>query len=332
MSSVKYYCPYCTQTSSRKWNLEVHLQRRHQGMGEPVGSGQVKFAYDWRPHYKADPRKERPKMASHYSRRFDGAIFSYNDEMTTYKGGKRDYLGDILETLHKVTEIKRLTKELSPQYQQPLSWFTPAMNHVPVNYSEGFFEKLESTTFTPNTDPLRDYIVGLTCHVCTTCLSTVPLPLYGFKDYGKIVTSYHECNPLKAASSQRLSAQYKCSALRKLYALSTQTMKKAIQEWWLDGNNLYLVLVPLSTVAKNSYDYTPRLQGGYQWLSEVIMEERTVLNDKDLDELMLLTRGNTYASFSIRQGELVPHVQSYFMTLSKRPFLPFNFTIENPAP
>src|SRR5215207_2581628 len=171
MSSVKYYCPYCTQTSSRKWNLEVHLQRRHQGMGEPVGSGQVKFAYDWRPHYKADPRKERPKMASHYSRRFDGAIFSYNDEMTTYKGGKRDYLGDILETLHKVTEIKRLTKELSPQYQQPLSWFTPAMNHVPVNYSEGFFEKLESTTFTPNTDPLRDYIVGLTCHVCTMSIN-----------------------------------------------------------------------------------------------------------------------------------------------------------------
>jgi hypothetical protein len=38
--TVPYYCPYCNQRSTRRWNLEVHMQRKH-GEYLPVGpSGQ----------------------------------------------------------------------------------------------------------------------------------------------------------------------------------------------------------------------------------------------------------------------------------------------------
>lgn len=30
-----YYCPYCDQTSTRKWNLSTHIRRKHQGSSDP---------------------------------------------------------------------------------------------------------------------------------------------------------------------------------------------------------------------------------------------------------------------------------------------------------
>jgi hypothetical protein len=36
---VPYYCPYCDQRSTRRWNLDVHIKRRHGGylLGESSG-------------------------------------------------------------------------------------------------------------------------------------------------------------------------------------------------------------------------------------------------------------------------------------------------------
>src|SRR5215469_13537634 len=35
---VPYYCPYCNQRSTRRWNLDVHIKRRHGGylLGESL--------------------------------------------------------------------------------------------------------------------------------------------------------------------------------------------------------------------------------------------------------------------------------------------------------
>ena len=32
---VPYYCPYCDQTSTRKWNLSTHIKRKHHGSDDP---------------------------------------------------------------------------------------------------------------------------------------------------------------------------------------------------------------------------------------------------------------------------------------------------------
>ena len=31
-----WYCPYCEQTSTRKWNLSTHIQRKHRGLYNPI--------------------------------------------------------------------------------------------------------------------------------------------------------------------------------------------------------------------------------------------------------------------------------------------------------
>ena len=78
-------------------------------------------------------------------------------------------------------------------------------------------------------------------------------------------------------------------------------MIRAIQEWWLDDKMPHLIVIPLRSVTKNLYDFTSYLEGGYKWLSKVIAERHIVLDNNDLYDLLLLTRGNTYANFFIRQ-------------------------------
>jgi hypothetical protein len=36
MKNKKWYCPHCSQTSSRHWNLKKHIERKHQGRGQPI--------------------------------------------------------------------------------------------------------------------------------------------------------------------------------------------------------------------------------------------------------------------------------------------------------
>ena len=39
MRKEPYHCPHCHQTYSRHWNMKVHIQRKHGGIGQqPIGS------------------------------------------------------------------------------------------------------------------------------------------------------------------------------------------------------------------------------------------------------------------------------------------------------
>ena len=36
MKIKRWSCPFCSQASTRHWNLKVHIQRRHNGIGGPI--------------------------------------------------------------------------------------------------------------------------------------------------------------------------------------------------------------------------------------------------------------------------------------------------------
>src|SRR3954451_19506249 len=39
MRRESYHCPHCHQTCSRHWNMKVHIQRKHEGIGQqPIAS------------------------------------------------------------------------------------------------------------------------------------------------------------------------------------------------------------------------------------------------------------------------------------------------------
>ncbi|HET7283636.1 MAG TPA: hypothetical protein VFI70_03035, partial [Nitrososphaeraceae archaeon] len=43
MKIKRWSCPYCAQTSTRHWNLKVHIHRRHNGIGEPIRTAAGSF-------------------------------------------------------------------------------------------------------------------------------------------------------------------------------------------------------------------------------------------------------------------------------------------------
>jgi hypothetical protein len=62
-----------------------------------------------------------------------------------------------------------------------------------------------------------------------------------------------------------------------LYRSSTEAMKKAVHDWWLDGVSPHLIVVPLITAGNDAYEFTPQLLEDYRWLSIAIEEEENYL-------------------------------------------------------
>jgi hypothetical protein len=321
MSSKKYRCPYCEQTSSRRWNLMVHSERRHQGVGEPFDQSQTGSTYHDKPHYRNEPREE----LSARSNRNEFSSYSRSHGRGENIDRMRNSLDDTVKNLRRIAEIQWLTRELNSQYN-PLQ--LPSISQTPNSYPEQFRQILGS--FKLENDPLRDHIIGLRCHICETCWSTVPLPIYGFKKSGKIIPSVHDCNLLGVVNSQGLSSLDGRSNVTELYKSSIQTMRKAIQDCWLGELRPHLILVPLISAEEHTFKFTPELLNKYQWLSKAIEEGEITLNDSYLEEFMSFTRGNTFIKFSMTGAKTILPDYGYFMTLSKQPSLPFDFTLDNP--
>jgi hypothetical protein len=50
---IPYYCPYCDQHSTRRWNLDVHIKRRHGGYLLGRSSGDlVSRSISYKPNYQ----------------------------------------------------------------------------------------------------------------------------------------------------------------------------------------------------------------------------------------------------------------------------------------
>ncbi|HET7148633.1 MAG TPA: hypothetical protein VFI73_09070 [Candidatus Nitrosopolaris sp.] len=92
------YCsPHCNQTSTRRWNLKTHINRRHAGAGRPI----PKIATDpmWTGEVGYQTRNNNFSITNHNPKAHDPG----------------DFLEQILQQLRKVKEFKDLYSELSGQ-------------------------------------------------------------------------------------------------------------------------------------------------------------------------------------------------------------------------
>ena len=62
-----WFCPHCPQTCPRRWNLKIHIKRKHNGIGDPLDAGSTSTnstTSGFAPHTGVNSRKEeqqRPK-------------------------------------------------------------------------------------------------------------------------------------------------------------------------------------------------------------------------------------------------------------------------------
>jgi len=119
---VPYYCPYCNERSTRQWNLEIHIKRKHGG-----SPGQY-LASD--PFYKRSVQSDQFGSATIADsvRSFQPIIMSqqtppwishYSADPTYQPWHVRDESSLSQDTLVKIEEFKRMINKYSHYHENP---------------------------------------------------------------------------------------------------------------------------------------------------------------------------------------------------------------------
>jgi hypothetical protein len=247
-------------------------------------------------------------------------------------GEDNNALDTMNETMDKMVKFKRQLDELVPESRSfdPFNCVVLPSSLQSVELGQAYFDWLCSNDFTPETDPCRHLTLGFESYICSQCLVQMPLSFYGTRGTNKIIRSYHRCNQIRLSEVKSLSDEERDVDRLKLQIAAPEKMHKAIKEWWTNNNSPYVIALKLRSVPRNTYDFTSLATGDYDWLRSAMQGTCLLLDDNQLREFLLLTRGNTYVSFSIiikqRDSEII---ESYFLTLSKEQFPPAIFYVEN---
>jgi hypothetical protein len=223
MRKEPYHCPYCHQTCSRHWNMKVHIQRKHGGIGQqPIGSVSLSTSPEFIPsmsnfgvngiyrHHEASP-----DYIHHPSE-------LYSDKLEESSGlppptsKVKDASHKLFETMCEAAEIKMLSKQIQ-SFSSPSRSFlgqlpytlgltisslfngtkTAAPNPVNYNYVLQFYNIL-----------ISNKNVGFRGHICYNCFECWVDLLYSNGEQIKSLInstkpSTHICNPKKVTDAQQ---------------------------------------------------------------------------------------------------------------------------------
>jgi hypothetical protein len=141
-----FACPFlfCDQICSRKWNMKVHLKRKHYGQGQPVDLSKIKEDQYGNNNNLLLNQQSQPLQHSlnsaaysgvfphYYYQRFNPYYYPYN-KMQPQKENTKPYSTSdfiektFLEPLRQLREFKQLLDDICPIPQQQQYYFHPAM-------------------------------------------------------------------------------------------------------------------------------------------------------------------------------------------------------------
>jgi len=148
----KWACPFCDQTSSRHWNLKTHIERNHNGAGDPVKAEEGYY-----------PKKSSASYPRHEWRNTNIPSFSS-------KTANSDPLDIILTTLRKQVEYYELIRNLPPRQDLTTDNLLPLL--MLVSFSNSFQKN--------NSRRSDELPIGYRIRFCNTCVSGNSMePVFG---------------------------------------------------------------------------------------------------------------------------------------------------------
>ena len=184
MPKEYYSCPHCLQTSSRRWNLIVHLRRRHNGIGQPVVGTTTKLRYTNRMPTESQ---------------LQSSLFGRATGMNTKP------LDFVNEELREAAEYRRLIDEAAPPGQRSLDPF-------------GWSLLVANSTSPQIKGRLPEYAdVGHVSYICNRCLVNAPLSFSAIKGSYQINGTKHGCNQKRLVEIENLSKEEKSDLRSELY-------------------------------------------------------------------------------------------------------------------
>jgi hypothetical protein len=343
-NKAKWHCPHCSQASSRHWNLKTHIRRKHQGIGQPIGEDEWHFiptpTSTTTMHFIPDMMSLQENnnsygLNSQVHRRTFSTAYHRKEEDTSRK---RDLLEEILQLwrpkikqIKEILEIKNLFSQIQyassqQQQQQPIIGSIPVGGFSLTSSIDNLASPPPSPPmiFTPETDLLKDRIIGYTGFVCETCLANIPLAIYNFNENGKQVEPRHFCVPERFLKMQGLDMKEKQNIINDLHSTLSEEIKKAVKVW-TNNENIYLISRRLPCIPENYTGFTTLLPSNidkdHHWARRAIKENQILLNDNELLDYIRSANNKTFEYFYIQVNQ-DEQSQPYFMFISKDPILP----------
>ena len=224
MRREPYHCPHCHQTCSRHWNMKVHIQRKHGGIGQqPIGSVSLSTSPEFIPsmsNFGANGiyrhHETSPDYIHHPSELYSDKLEESPPlPLPPPPSKEKDASDKLLETIGVAIEIMKMTKQ--PQSFSPSSSFlgqlpdtlgltvslfngikTAAPNLVNYNYVLQFCNIL-----------ISNKNVGFRGHMCYDCFECWVDLLYSDTEQTKSLInstkpSTHTCDPKKVADAHQI--------------------------------------------------------------------------------------------------------------------------------
>jgi len=231
MRREPYHCPHCHQTCSRHWNMKVHIQRKHWGIGQqPIGSVSLSTSAEFisgMNNLDANRRYRHPHEASPDYVHHPSELYSDKREestplspLPTPPSKEKDASDKLFETIREAVEIMKMLSKQPQSFSSPSSSFlaqlpytigltmslfngikTAAPSLVNYNYALQFCNIL-----------LSNKNVGFRGHMCYNCFECwVDLPYSDSEQIKSLINSTkpstHTCNPKKVTDAHQ-NAEY----------------------------------------------------------------------------------------------------------------------------
>jgi hypothetical protein len=305
---MKWKCPNCPQTSATRWNMEVHIKRKHVGHGLPRSID----------HDGSPLQQQLYTDFKHYSR--SDNIFVNEDVSEILwpfsrddKGPQRkDWLDDLAKYMRSMQDLISLSSySLSALYNrtQPTQ---------PPIFPRYFHHDIGNNTFLSEIGLQKenfDAIIGFSAKVCKLCLTITidPTILQNGKD---LIKSQHSCSPDRLNKIQLLTADQ----MNKLAADAEQNIPESLlrrcKEWTIDG--AYLQVYPTDQVYVSSTMIDIDKLNKESWIVRAINETTILLKDFELSEFLVKARNQTAASICLYSSK-AKEICYYLFVIKRKP-------------
>jgi hypothetical protein len=224
MRKEPYRCPHCHQTCSRRWNMKVHIQRKHEGLRQPIESVSLSAGAESLPgisnldangiyrHHETSPYH-----VHHLSELYSDKLEESTPLPPAPTSKEKDASDKLLVTICVAVEINKM---LSNQPQSVASPSSSFFRQLPD--AVGLTMSLLSSIKTAPTSNLVNYLyalqfcnflinnknVGFRGHICYNCFECWVDLLYSDSEEIKSLinstnSSPHTCNPKKIADGDQ---------------------------------------------------------------------------------------------------------------------------------
>lgn len=285
---TNWNCPNCQKSSTRHWNMQRHIDRRHGGVGEPVNDDTIQYYTDMNP--------QNLRFPLGYSHNMSLSFLTQKEK--PHKNFSNLLEDQFLSPLRKVIEFKNLVGQLSTiQSQQQM--IIPGDGGVYSSTPSMTSDRGESKNNLSEQSRFHDYdseLAGYIGQVCQRCLVIDLFPIYPDKDgqSGQIETT-HRCNYKRLADAQlELDKDKKISDL---YERLPQVLKNAVKSWTKNSTYIVAIEIPQNAPICNYIEIIPNDEK--HWAARAIKDNQTIVNDEELSDFLHKVKDSTCAFFKV---------------------------------